>query len=310
MKEPTKLNECYCIKRLWGPHCIYLCVCRPSGGRDEQEGLEAVRRICEEDKEAKGNIANMCENTRTNTTTYTQVHVCVVVFICQCVKIKGRAAAVCSSGLFLQSFSRRTHIIAHLQVYTRTDTHSASMLGLQCQAWRGGYKGKGYEEKTRGDKSSNLWERRGEKGQAWKEAEWWGRAWQMGKCRTIKEGTRKMRWRENGGAEEVMEMGGDKWYQRRDLLLHWLKLTVFCVTPMLRNWFGWPSEHHKFQHSFVTYEPHKLFFSDTNGLDSSPASRACQKMFTSGGWAYSDHEFDSFSMTSRSYTQTQKLGER
>lgn len=32
-----------------------VCLSPVSGGRDEQEGLAAVRRICEEDKEAKGN---------------------------------------------------------------------------------------------------------------------------------------------------------------------------------------------------------------------------------------------------------------
>lgn len=47
----------------------------------------------------------------------------MVLIICQCLKIKGRAAAVCPSGLFLQYFLG-THIIAHLEVYTLTQTRS------------------------------------------------------------------------------------------------------------------------------------------------------------------------------------------
>ncbi len=55
---------------------VCACVTCLSGGRDEQEGLAAVGRICEEYKEAKG---NMLENTHTHTHTHTHVHVCVVV---------------------------------------------------------------------------------------------------------------------------------------------------------------------------------------------------------------------------------------
>lgn len=96
-----------------------MCLPPLSGCRDEQEGLAAVRRICEEYREAKGNIMKMSESTCTNTCT------CLVLIICQCLKIKGRAAAVCPSGLFLQYFLG-THIIAHLQVYTLTQTQTRS----------------------------------------------------------------------------------------------------------------------------------------------------------------------------------------
>lgn len=66
-----------------------------SGGKDEQEGLTAIRRICEEYREAKGNIMNMSESACIISLT------CVLLIMRQCLKIKSRAAAVGPSGLFL-----------------------------------------------------------------------------------------------------------------------------------------------------------------------------------------------------------------
>lgn len=61
-------------------HILYSFVCLcvfPSlwGGRDEQEGLAAVRRICEHYKEAKGNIANI-KRMHTQADTRMRMHKC------------------------------------------------------------------------------------------------------------------------------------------------------------------------------------------------------------------------------------------
>lgn len=43
-----------------------LCLSSLSGGNDEQKGLAAVRRICEEYREARGNIMYTSESVRTH----------------------------------------------------------------------------------------------------------------------------------------------------------------------------------------------------------------------------------------------------
>lgn len=49
-----------------------LCLSSLSGGQDEQKGLAAVRRICEEYREARGNIMYTSESAPAHTYTHIQ----------------------------------------------------------------------------------------------------------------------------------------------------------------------------------------------------------------------------------------------
>lgn len=104
-----------------------------AGGRDEQEGLAAVRRICEEYREAKGNTANMSENTCTNTHTHTKACALGACLRMPVLEDKGQGCSSVSLRLVFTVFTRHTHLIAHLQVYlTHTPNSYRDTQGQAC----------------------------------------------------------------------------------------------------------------------------------------------------------------------------------
>lgn len=133
-----------------------------SGGRDEQEGLAAVRRICEEYKEAKGNFAkHVYEYMHNHTQPYKGLRTCALVLVCQYLKIKGRAAAVWfPQACFYSLYQAHTHKCTLTGIHTNTELPCwlYNVRSVVEARWgRGGYKGKCYEKTMRGDESTKMW---------------------------------------------------------------------------------------------------------------------------------------------------------